>query len=527
VRAQAGGAQPLVAELPEGAGGDLVDLYNFAQGDPDHIDPALAGVVQGAQITEMLFDGLTTDDPETSEIVPSVAESWESNADGDEWTFQIREGVTFTNGDPVLPSNFKCGWERAAHPSVASEIAYHFSTIQGYDQLSEGNASELTGVVADDDAMTLTVSLTAAFADFPAVVSHTIYSPVPKSEIADLGDAQTDWEQGLMIGNGPFKLAEAWQSGQYIRLERNDDYWGGPEDQLAYLDTIEFRISQDVDSAYNEFEAGGGQTALIPPGRFAEATGNYANSTDAALIVYHFFINQEDDVVGGEENRLLRQAISLAIDRDAINNAVYDGSRQNATGITPPGIPGHEADLCEYCTFDLDRAQQLMEEWGGEITEPIQIQFNADSGHEPVVQIIQQNLEAIGIPSELDGRDPQTYFSDLRAGDCQICRAGWAWDYAVMDNGLYPLFHSSTIDGDNIGRYSNPEFDSLVEEARQTIDDDERQDLYRQAEALMLEDLPAIPVNWYTNQVVYTDDIAEFVQNPRGFISYQLVRMAQ
>ncbi|MDP8987926.1 MAG: ABC transporter substrate-binding protein [Actinomycetota bacterium] len=505
-------------------GGTLVDLQNFSAGNPEHIDPGLSAVLQGAQVTQLVFDGLTENDYETGELRPMVAESWESNDEGDEWTFTIREGVTFHNGDPVLPSDFKFAWERVVDPEFASELAYHLDPIVGSDAVAAGEATELEGVVADDEAMTLTVSLQFPYSTFPVSVSHSVFSPVPR-EVVEALDDQSQWERQVMIGNGPFQMSEPWADDRYIRLERYDDYWGGLNGHAAYLDAVEFRISSDLDSAFQAFEAGQGDTGYIPPGRFEEVLARFPenNATDETLGVYYFGFNMDDPVVGGEDNLALRQAIALAIDKQAIVDTVYGGSRTVATGWTPPGMPGYEegsSEIAGAAERDLDRARELLEDWGGEVTEPIQLNFNAGAGHEPVAQIIQANLEEIGIPSTLDGRDSTTYFSQMREGEGQFFRVGWIWDYVAYDNGLYPLFHTDSIGGDNLMQYSNPEVDELIGEARATLDEDEANELYREAEEEILEDVAVVPLNWYTGSIVYDEAVRNFIQSPLQFVAY-------
>jgi oligopeptide transport system substrate-binding protein len=513
-------------------GGMLIDLQNLAFGDPSHIDPGLADTLQGAQIPVLLYDGLTEfdfTDPSNPELMPQVAESFESNDDATVWTFQLRDDVTFSNGDPVLPSSFAYAWNRVVDPEFASEVAYHFGPILGAAEVAEGTATELEGVVADDEAMTLTVTLAYPFADFAAVVSHPVFSPLPEEEVSALAD-QTQWEQGIMIGNGPFVMTEPWQHDVSITLARNEDYYGGLTGEQAILDGVEFRISADVDSAYADFEAGNGQTGLIPSGRFAEATSTYPNATENNLGVYHFFINQESQL-GGDENLKLRQAISLGLDREAINDTVYDGARRLPTGLTPPGVPGYEDGLCgDMCTYDPERAQELVDEWraeGGSLDHPIVINFNSGSGHEEVVTLMQANLQAIGLEAELDGRDPTTYFSEMRQGACELCRAGWIWDYPVYDSAIYSLLHSSSIDGDNLARFNDPEVDAAIDEARTVTDDEERFALYREAEQRAIEEVAIVPVNWYTGQIVYDESVENFVQTPLQFVLYEQVGLSE
>ena len=193
-------------------------------------------------------------------------------------------------------------------------------------------------------------------------------------------------------------------------------------------------------------------------------------------------------------------------------------------------MPGYEDGLCgDLCTYDQEAAAALVEEWkadGGTLDAPIKINFNTGSGHEEVVAIVQQNLQDIGLEAELDGRDPTNYFSEMRQGACELCRAGWIWDFPVYDSAIFPLLDSASIDGDNIARYSNPDVDDFISEARTTEDADERNALYRDAEAQALKDVALVPVNWYNGQIVYTEDVGNLVQTPLQFVLYENVTLA-
>src|SRR4029450_7511046 len=182
-----------------------------------------------------------------------------------------------------------------------------------------------------------------------------------------------------------------------------NDQWSGDYNGDTWpdrLDRITFRTIADPDTSYNSFEAGEGQDANIPPARTQEAIDNHGTTVDAhTLGSYHFNFNFRSPLVGGDENLLFRQAISQAIDREEINNAVYDGSRTTPTGIPPGGCPGFPPALCDYCTYAPEAAQAAFDEWtanGNSQSEPLPIQFNRDSGHEPVVDIIIDNPAARG-----------------------------------------------------------------------------------------------------------------------------------
>ncbi len=267
----------------------------------------------------------------------------------------------------------------------------------------------------------------------------------------------------------------------------------------------------------------------MPPGRAKEADQNYATTQNVHILgSYHYEIKWDDPVVGGPENKLLREAISQVIDRDEINTAVYDGIRTIPSGLTPQGIPGWKADLCQYCKTDKAAAQKAYDDWkaaGHSLTQPIKIQFNAGAGHEDVVQIFIDNMKSIGIPAEAQPFPSETYFTQLADGACQICRSGWYADYPTYDNFMYDLFHSDAIGGNNHGRFSDPKFDQLVNQAKATVDKTQQASLFSQAEQMLLnEDVGVIPVNWYVGDYVYNPDtVAKFPQTSLGLILWEQV----
>lgn len=517
-------------------GGELVDYAQLSSGgDNTTFDPGAVQTLDESQITTALYDGLTDFDfTDTCEprLMGRVAEKFEPNADASEWTFTLRKGEVFADDTPVLPSNFKKAWERAGSQVFASPYGYLIAYVKGGAALQDGSATELPDVKADDAAMTLTVPLASANADFAAIVSHPFFYPIAEADLAALGNQPAGWgKAGATIGNGPYKFvsADAPDSGAVV-IERNNK-WAGSilGDKKAKLDKITFKITADTKASYQAFESGEGDTATIPSGKTADATRKYPNTTKAAQIGAYFFdFGFADPVVGGEKNIKLRQAISQAIDRDEINKKVYDGVRNIPTGVTPPGIPGFKADLCTACKSDKDAAKKAFDEWkaaGGSISGPLKISFNAGGGHEGVVQIMQANLkEVLGIETELNPIE-KGYFREIaKEGACQICRSGWFADYPTYGNFMVDLFGKVSIGGNNLGRIDDPKFEDLIAKAQKETDDAKRGELYNQAEERLLnETASVVPLNWYVGDHVYSDKLVNYFQPPLGIVAWEKV----
>jgi oligopeptide transport system substrate-binding protein len=516
-------------------GGEFVDLGTFVGDPPEYIDPAKNSTLDAYQVVNALYDGLTdidASDPANPKVVPQVAESYTSNDDATEWTFKIREGLKFSSGEEVLPSSFQRAWERASNPDFAGDYSYLFNFIDGGEAKLDGTAQTISGVTVDDDAMTLTVKLAAPYSNFPTVAGFQIFFPMPK-DVDSLTD-QTTWDRGMMIGNGPFMLEKPRSDTEIVMVPNPE--WDGtkyPDLDLPkqpYVDRITLRVTADPDTSYNSFEAGEGDTAQIPAGRFVEAKGNYGTTLDVNILgSYHFDINMNDPVLGGTKGLKLRQAIQQAVNRDEINAAVYeDVARKVSNGVTPEGIPGWGPDLCDICTYDKEGAQKSFDDWkaeGNELTSPLQIQFNTGQNHDQVVAIMIDNLKDIGIPAEQAPIDQETYFSQLADGACIICRAGWYADYPTYDNFMYDLFHSDSADGgNNYSNYKNPEFDQLVDDAKATTDPDKQAELFQKAESILLEDSAVIPINWYRGDYAYNaDKLGNFTQSNLGLIPWETV----
>ncbi len=501
--------------------------FNFYISEPAFIDPVNLQESEGTQVGQAVFDSLVAFDPITSEVIPAAAESWESNDDATVWTFTLVEGAKFHDGSEVTAESFKYAWERICNPENESEVAYHLGVVMGYDEMQDGTATELEGVKVIDD-YTLEVTLNYGFADFEYVVGHPALAPVPQEAV----EADPDGFSEMPIGNGPFKMAEPWAHDQYVKVVRFDDYYG----TTSNIDGVDFKILADQDAAWLEFEAGNLDFVPIPSGQIQTAVATYGESSDGYTVnpgkqvslgaeqaIYYLLINNEDPALADPD---VRAALSLAIDRQDICDKVFEGTRTPATGIVPPGIVGHKPDAFEYAKYDVEAAKAKLADAGfpnGEGFPTISLEYNSGSGHEDILALVQEDLKAIGVNGELVGSEWAQYLDKLGAKDYQVGRLGWIADYPIMDNFLYPLFLTGSTD--NYSFYTNPEVDEMLDEARTTVDDDDRVALYQDIEKIVGDASAVIPMFYYRHTRVASDRVIDGIYSPNGLFTFDTVEL--
>ena len=515
------------------SGGTFTDLAFLSDsGTNTSFDPGVVQTLSESQITTALYDGLTDFDF-TQKCSPklkgAVASSWKANSDASEFTFKIKKGITFSDGTPVLPSSFKAGWERAGSAKLASAYGYLIDYVKGGSKLQDGTATTLPAIAADDDAMTLTVTLESPNADFPSIVSHPFFSPVDKADLAKIGET-TGWgTKGLTVGNGPFKLESADE--KQVVLVPNTKWAGNVYgDKKVLVDKLVFKSTIDVETAYQAFESGDGDDAPVPSGQYKDAMATYPKNTVTSPNIgsYYFDFGEDDPQLGGAKNLELRRAISQAINRDEINTKVYEGTRKISTGIVPPGIPGYKAGLCKYCNYNVTAAKAALAKWkaaGGKLTSPIKINYNEGGSHVDVATIIQANLkDNLGIDATLAGVAEDYFKVVAQPGGCNICRSGWYADYPTYGNFMVDLFSKASIGGNNFGRFSNAKFEAAIKAAQAETNDTKRGELYNQAEDILLnQDTATIPLVFYTGGQVFRDSVDNYDQPPLGIMLWERI----
>lgn len=536
VTSVAAGCAPKQAEGDKPAGDEPQQggSMSFYIGEPAYIDPYNAQETEGMQVTQVLFDSLTDfDELDPSKVIASAAESWEPNADATVWTFKLNPNGKYSDGTAVKAQDFVFAWNRIVNPNTIntstgnpdpSVIGYHLGYIAGYDDVVGGKATEMSGLKAVDDT-TLEVTLSQPFADFEYVVAHPSLGPVPEKFVMEgvpSGSGETTVSYGDMpIGNGPFKMAEPWKHNQYIKVVRNDNYYA----DKPYLDGVEFKIFKDPETAYTEFEAGNLDFTQIGEGKIKDAETKYGLSADGYTVnpgeqvllgaetsTYFLILNNNDELL---KNKDLRRAISLAVNRQAICDVVFEGTREPADNILPPGIAGYEEGAWAEAKYDVEAAKKALADAGypeGKGLDTLQLSFNSGGGHEKIMELVQADLKAIGVNTEFSSADFPVYLKQLDEGKHQVARLGWVADYPIAYNFLYALFDSNS--GDNKSAYKNPAVDSAIADAEKITDSAERLAAFQEISKTIGADLPVAPLMFYKHHHVGSDRINDFVFGP-------------
>jgi peptide/nickel transport system substrate-binding protein/oligopeptide transport system substrate-binding protein len=502
--------------------------YNFPlQANPVSIEPLNAQESEGVQVCHQIFQGLMTYQlqPDGSmKAVPELADPTDPytvNANATVFTFHLRHGIMFQApvNREVTAQDFVNSWNRVTNPKNQSAVSYILAPVVGAN--ASGYAPKgLTGVKALDK-YTLQVTLQYPFAEFPQTLGHPVTAVTPVDYINKVGNT---YFANHPVGTGPYML-KSWVQNQSVTLVKNPTYWdktsSGP-----YIDTINMPIITDSSTEWLEFQKGQLDYSVVPPGSVAAAMANpnvksgaWTAKKWASIAVYFIGINMDNPVLGN--NLALRQALAYSTDQKDVINVVNEGVGIPATGFVPPGVPGFRPNQSPY-TYNLAKAKALIQAMSP-APPTLSYWYNTDEGHQKIAEVLQAGWQQAGINVKLSNFEWGTFLSKLAAGNSgsgsQLFRMGWIADYPSMDDFLYPLFQSSQSLTGSYTFYKNPKFDALLLQARQTVDTTQRENLYAQAEKMVLADVPAIPLYFYQDFRVTNNRVHNFVLDPMGLVN--------
>jgi oligopeptide transport system substrate-binding protein len=494
--------------------------------EPPSLDPGKATDTTSSNIILAIMDPLVKLNPDTLEPEASLAESW--TVDGNTVTFKLREDATWTNGDPVTAGDFVYSWKRTLSPELAADYAYQLYGIKGAMEYNgcEADCEALAdgvGVTAVDD-YTLQVELTSAQPWFLGQVSHHSFLPVHQATVEQFGDNWTDPEN--IVTNGAFML-ESWDHEASINLVKNPDW---RDADTVSLERIDGSIIVDGITRVQAFENGEVDAldgAGLPPEEIERLKSEPYYEQYPALGTYYYGFNVEN--ISEEQ----RKAMSLAINRKIITDQIDRTGRSQATGMTPEGVKGFEVINPNSpwlpAEGDMTQAQELF----GQAPSPktkVNLFHNDSPGHKEIAVAVQSMWQELGIETTIKAQEWAQYLEVLgpppnKAVD--VYRLGWIYDFPDAINGL-ELFTCDS--GNNNTNWCNEEYDSIVEEARSTEDDNARYELYRQLEGIMFDEageVPITPIMWYTYPNLENDAIRDtFFISPLDQIDFTKVVVA-
>jgi ABC-type transport system substrate-binding protein len=498
----------------------------YGIGEPTAIVPPDAVTLDDLVVVDALFDSLTAYDAGLY-VQPAAAVAWQSDESQQVWTFRLREGARFhapqdqpdEPGPPVRAADFKLAWEVAVARGAAG---FHLELVEGYEEAATGVVPELSGVEAPDD-LTLVVRLREPLSTFPALVAHPALGPLPEA----LWHADEAAFREQPVGNGPFRAAEDWVRGQFIRVQRFPEW--RDEAHAPALDEVLFQIA-DPDSAYVAFQQGRLQVSPLPLGAVGQAIRQFGTSPDGyrgpgvlqgetpTLYLLGFNVTQPPF-----DDPEIRRAVSLAIDRDALVEEV-DAHVSVAASITGSTLPHGRDDVCSACIHDPEAAEAIFDERD---IERLRLWFNRDGGHEPVARRLRADLAEVGVVLELQASDFADYLGHLERGDAGLFRYGWSPEHATLDEMLYPLFHSREIGVRNYMRYSDQEVDELLDGARSAQGSLRQLFHLRRVEDIVLErDQVVVPLMRYHHAHVVSDRVEGFRMDPLGRVNLAEVTLS-
>jgi oligopeptide transport system substrate-binding protein len=483
------------------AGLHTATLHRSFGPDLGDLDPQLAGTLGDIHVLAALFEGLVAEHPETLAPVPGVAERWEVSADGLTYTFTLRTDARWSDGRAITAADFLASLRRALSPALAAPSAALLYPVLNAQAYQQGRLSDFDQVgIQALDTRRLRIVLGHPTPHFLGLLAHPVWAPVPLHVIAAHGSTETrgnPWarDPATFVGNGPFALRR-WSPGQVLVTEASPTYWDAA---TVRLKAVHFHPFDGVDAEERAYRAGQLHlTENLPAGRIAawreEAPAQLR--TDPFLDTYFYRINIARPGLGDVR---VRQALSLALDREELVAALLPGGQQAATGFVPPGTGGYTPP--PLLRHDLASATRLLAEAGypGGTGLPVfEVLYNTSENHRRIAEVLQQQWRALGVEVRLQNQDFASLLEARRSGDFQILRSSWVADY---DDPLSFLTLFTRESANNFTAWSDPEYDRLVFEAARTSEASARHALYAAAETRLLADAPILPL--YFNTHVY------------------------
>ncbi len=468
-------------------------LHRGLSADLSSLDPHLITGLPEINVASALFEGLVGEDPVDGHPVPGVAERWETSADALTWTFHLRTNARWSNGEPVTASDFTRSIRRVLEPGFTDNASLLF-VLTNAEAWHRGDLKDFSTVGARAvDPQTLQLTLAHPAPYLLTLLSHPAWYPVYLPALEKAGGAlqrDSTWtDPGNFVGNGPFVL-KANRRGEVIIADKSPTYWDAA---TVRLNSIHFHPAADVDGEERAFRAGQLHiTEALPVGKVESYRRDHPGVLRISpfLDTYFYRLNITRP---GLDNKLVRQALSLGIDRRAITEKITRGDQQPARFFTPFKLNDETAPA-----YDPGQARALLAQAGypeGRGLPPLEILINSSGNHRVIAEAIQQMWRRLGVQVEINNMEQSSLFAKRRALDYSVLRSEWAADFPDPKSFL-DVFRGGS--SNNHTGWASLPYDALLREADLTADPVARARLLRNAEAVLADEAPIIPLYHFT-----------------------------
>ncbi|MFI6491919.1 ABC transporter substrate-binding protein [Streptomyces sp. NPDC050564] len=512
-------------------GGNGSGVVSSSWGDPQNpLEPANTNEVQGGKVLDMIFRGLKRYDAKTGAAENMLADKIDTT-DSQNFTITVKDGWKFSNGEAVTAQSFVDAWNYGASLKNNQKNAYFFGYIEGYDKVHPDSGSQSADTLSGlkvTGTNTFTVKLNQKFSTFPDTLGYVAYAPLPKAFFDD----HAAWVK-KPIGNGPYTI-DSYTKGSQMALKKWDGYRG---DDKAQNGGVTLKVYTDNNTAYTDLLAGNLDLVDDVPASQLKNVKNdlgdrYINTPAGIIQTIAFpFYDKNWDTSGAAK---VRKGLSMAINRDQITDTIFQKTRTPASDWTSPVLGtdgGFQDGLCgDSCKYNPSEAKKLIQEGGGLPGGQVKLSYNADTGsHKEWIDAVCNSINnALGNDKACVG-NPIGTFADFRnqIGRHKMpgpFRAGWQMDYPLIQNFLQPLYYTNASSND--GKWSNKDFDKLVDQANAETDRAKAVKIFQQAEGVVRDNMAAIPL-WYQNgSAGYSERVSNVALNQFSVPVYNEIKVS-
>ncbi|MEC8333133.1 MAG: peptide ABC transporter substrate-binding protein [Verrucomicrobiota bacterium] len=501
-------------------GNENQELYIGIGTEPEGLDPHLVTGVPEHYVLLSLLEGLTTLHPETLAIEPAVAQSWDISEDGLRYTFHLNPSASWSNGDRVTSNDFMFSFERMLTPTLGAPYAYMLYSIRNAEAFNNGELNDFSMVgVKAPDSSTLVFELKTPTPYFLNLSTHYTWWPVhPQTVLAhgEMTDRISKWTKpGNFVGNGPFTLKD-WRLNHSIKVEKNPYYHAHENVRLEAIHFLPIAIDAE-ERAFRSDQLHITSTVPIPRIDWYQSNQPDRINFDTYLGVYYYLINTKN---GPLKDPRVRKALAYCIDRESLTKYVLKAGQKPAYHFTPPNTGGYTAEA--RLPYDPVLARKLLADAGfpeGKNFPKFDLLYNTSESHRTVAVAIQQMWkQELGVEIGLYNQEWKAYLASRKARDFDIVRAAWIGDY-IDPNTFLSLVTKEN--GNNHSNWGSQKYDDLIELANKKQDIETRFALFQQAEAILMDEMPVIPIYFYVRSTLIDEAVRGWYPNILDYHPYQ------